>query len=267
LDSSVIGSEFIGIHEADESKAAIYTIAVTASDIKTGEVSDLSTFTVTIRLRAVGLNIVSGTEIADFTYLVGSATLLLDVPEYFYFPDNANTDDYHSLGVTTPIFVTLVGNPSDSPQIQIGTSDPSSTGIYSIDVTFTDTYSGLSVTNTFVLTVSCVQGISQPTSITPVEYFITDTAIPLSFPFYSITPANCPYEIKIDTVTLVDGSALPNTITFNGVNNLSIYETDYQATGVYDIKVTALDPKSKIKNFDLVFRVTVKCTKTIDVLL
>jgi len=123
------------------------------------------------------------------------------------------------------------------------------------------------MTDTFVLTVSCVQAISQSTTVAPVTYWITDASINLSFPLYSISPSNCPYELVIDTVTQQNGSALPNSIQFDGFNGLMIYETDYLATGNYFLKVTVLDPKSKIKNFDLVFQVTVLCTKTIDVVL
>jgi hypothetical protein len=123
------------------------------------------------------------------------------------------------------------------------------------------------MTDTFVLTVSCVQAISQSTTVAPVTYWITDASINLSFPLYSISPSNCPYELVIDTVTQQNGSALPNSIQFDGVNGVMIYETDYLATGNYFLKVTVLDPKSKIKNFDLVFQVTVLCTKTIEVVL
>jgi len=122
--------------------------------------SDQITFKVTIRLRATGLNIGTGTAIADLTYLVGSAPVLLSVAEYFFWPTNANTDSYHTLAVSTPNFVTLVGDPAASPKIQIFTSDPANTSIYSISVTFTDLFSGLSETDTFVLTVSCVQAIT-----------------------------------------------------------------------------------------------------------
>ena len=84
---------------------------------------------------------------------------------------------------------------------------------------------------------------------------------------YSISPPSCPYEILSESVTQQNGSVLPDAIVFDGINAVDIYETNYLATGTYSIKVTVFDPKSKIKNFDLVFQVTVLCTKTIDVLL
>ena len=50
------------------------------------------------------------------------------------------------------------------------------------------------------------------------------------------------------------------------MNSVNIYETDYSATGIYYVLVISLDPKSKLKNFDLIFKVTILCTKRIDVL-
>jgi len=182
--------------------AAVYSISVTSIDQKTNIVSDQIFFTVTVRLRATGLNIVSGTEVPDLTYLVGSTAILLAVPEYFVWPSNANTDSYHALAISTPPFITLIGDPTASPQIQIFTADPNDTSIYSISVIFTDIYSGLSVTDTFIVTVSCVQTISQPTTVAPITYWVTDANINLSFPAYSITPLDCPYELMVESVTL-----------------------------------------------------------------
>ena len=57
---------------------------------------------------------------------------------------------------------------------------------------------------------------------------------------------------------------MPAALQFNGIDALDIYETDFSATGQYPVMVTVIDPKSKIKNTDLIFSVTVKCTKSID---
>lgn len=110
----------------------------------------------TVRLRATGLVLVAGTEVADVTYLVGSTAILFDVPEYEVLPLNANTFCSHALGASTPTFVTLEGDPQGSPQIKVLTSDVNDTGIYNIDVTYTDAFSGIQKTDTFVLTVSCI---------------------------------------------------------------------------------------------------------------
>jgi hypothetical protein len=40
-------------------------------------------------------------------------------------------------------------------------------------------------------------------------------------------------------VTLVDGSALPNAITFDGITTVKVFENTFSATGVYSVKVKA----------------------------
>lgn len=264
LDSSTPGSETINIYETDVNAAAIYSIAVYAIDQKTGIVSDTITFTVTIRLRATGLNIVSGTEIADVNYLVGSPMVTINVAEYTIFPSNANVDCYHSLGASTPAFINLVIDPAGDT-ITIQTSAATDTGIYTIDVTYTDLFSGLFTTDTFVVTVSCVQSISQTTLVPTTTYWITDPTLPIVLPAYTISPADCPYELTITSVLLTDGSALPAAITFDGTNTVNVAENTHANTGVYNLKVTAKDPKSMLQNFEQVFQVIVLCTKTIDV--
>ena len=139
----------ISIHETDVNVAAIYTIAVKATDIKTQIQSDAISFKVTVRLRATGLVLVAGTEVADLTYLVSSAAVYLDVPDYEVLPVNANTLLLHTLGGTTPSFVTLDGDPYGSPKIKIYSTDVNDTGIYQIDLTYTDTYSGVSKSDSF----------------------------------------------------------------------------------------------------------------------
>ena len=114
---------------------------------------------VTVRLRATSLVLIAGTEVSDLTYLVGSTAVLFDVPEYQVLPVNANTNCLHALGASTPAFVTLDGDPYGSPQIKVETTDVNDTGVYSIDVTYTDTFSGIQHTDTFELTVSCVSQI------------------------------------------------------------------------------------------------------------
>jgi hypothetical protein len=40
-------------------------------------------------------------------------------------------------------------------------------------------------------------------------------------------------------VTLVDGSALPNAISFDGITIVKVFENTFSATGVYSVKVKA----------------------------
>jgi hypothetical protein len=74
---------------------------------------------------------------------VSSPAVLINVPEYTMNPPNANIDNWNALGSNTPSFITLIGDPSTSPQIQILTTSPADTGVYTIDVIYTDKYSGL----------------------------------------------------------------------------------------------------------------------------
>lgn len=226
-----------------------------AVDQKTGILSDTITFVVTIRLRATGLNIVPGTELSDRTYKVSDPAILLVVPEYTIFPANSNTDCFHQLGAGAPAFVTLVpdADPLADPKIQILTTSAADTGIYSIDLIYTDLFSGLTHTDTFILTVSCVRTITQPNLVAPVTYWITDPTIPISLPAYDISPADCPYELLVEFATLVDDSALPGAIIFDGTNTVNVLENTHANTGVYDVKVTVKDPKSLLTNSDLTF--------------
>ena len=59
---------------------------------------------------------------------------------------------------------------------------------------------------------------------------------------------------------------MPNSLTFDGLNTITLFTNTYTATGSYSINVKALDPKSLITNSSLNFSVIVKCTKRIDVL-
>jgi hypothetical protein len=144
------------------------------------------------------------------------------------------------------------------------TADPSHTGIYEIDIYFTDKFSGLKMTDTFVLTVSCIGQISVVNNVPPMVYFITDNPMVVTLPTYEIIPANCPNELFISAVTLSNGDSLPAAIRFDGQASIDIFETNHLATGEYTVLVTVTDPKSKIKNTDLIFSVTVKCTKKVD---
>ncbi len=100
--------------------------------------------------------------------------------------------------------------------------------------------------------------------ITPLIYFITDDPVVVLLPIYEIVPAECPFELFIEAVTLSNGDSLPAAIRFDGAETIDIFETDYSATGGYAVMVTVSDPNSKVKNTDVIFSVEVKCTKSID---
>jgi hypothetical protein len=111
------------------------------------------------------------------------------------------------------------------------TAYPSHTGIYEIDIHFTDKFSGLKMTDTFVLTVSCIGQISVVNNVPPMVYFITDNPMVVPLPTYQIIPANCPNELFISAVTLSNGDSLPAAIRFDGQASIDIFETNHLATG------------------------------------
>jgi len=72
------------------------------------------------------------------------------------------------------------------------------------------------MTDTFILTVSCVQQITFINNVDPIVYFITDPAI-IRTPTYSLTPSTCINELEL-TVTLIDGTSLPVAISYSAPN-------------------------------------------------
>lgn len=147
IDTATFGSETIDIYETDVNAAALYTIEVKAIDQKTLIESDVISFTVIVRLRANDLVLIAATAVADRNYLISDPALVLAVPEYTKLPSNANTQCYHQLGASTPAFVTLVGDPYGSPTIQVLTTDTAHTGVYTIDIIYTDEFSLLTRTD------------------------------------------------------------------------------------------------------------------------
>ncbi len=69
-------------------------------------------------------------------------------------------------------------------------------------------------------------------------YYIGDTKITIDMPSYSLTPNSCPLEL-IYSAKLVDGSNLPQSIEFNGLQNIFIYEENPEAAAVYQVKIIA----------------------------
>ena len=78
----------------------------------------------------------------------------------------------------------------------MSTSDVAHTGIYTVTYTVTEVFSQKSVSDTFVVTVSCVSSIVQDSSMASVVYYINDPEISSLIPVYTLTPATCPYELQ-----------------------------------------------------------------------
>ena len=97
-------------------------------------------------------------------------------------------------------------------------------------------YSNTTRTASFNLLVTCVHSILTASSIGSQLYYIGDPMISIAIPTYSLNPSGCPLELNY-SVTLADGSALPNAIKLDastyGQEVINIYETDTQAAKVY----------------------------------
>ena len=85
---------------------------------------------------------------------------MLDVPTFEIFPADADRKLVYSLDPTTPEFVTLISNANDEPTIEIISNSNDDLGVHTITVILTEVFSGITVTESFKLTVSCVTNIS-----------------------------------------------------------------------------------------------------------
>jgi hypothetical protein len=83
------GSTIISVFEEDTAAVAVYQVKIIAQDMPTLILSDELIFQVTIRLKVTGLNIVTGTNVSDLTYRVGSPEVQLNAPEYTMEPPTA----------------------------------------------------------------------------------------------------------------------------------------------------------------------------------
>ena len=96
------------------------------------------------------------TLLADLTYLLSSPENVFDSPQYSYLPSNADTKFTFSLDALAPTFITLVPQGAGNPKIKVQTSNVAHVGIYSITYTVIEVISSKSISDTFIVTVSCV---------------------------------------------------------------------------------------------------------------
>jgi len=112
----------------------------------TGIRNEIDTFKCTVLAPNYLTNLVfvSGTLIADLTYLVGSPEIVLTRPSYTLTPADADVKFTFALGASTPSFITLVTT-AGNPNISIVTTDTSKTGIYPIQYTVTEVFSNIQI--------------------------------------------------------------------------------------------------------------------------
>ena len=162
---------------------ASHNFKIKASDSLSGLFNELQTFVLTIEkpVFAEQLVLVEGTELEDLNYTIVSPKVVLNVPKYEVFPANADRKLVYSLDPETPVFVTFFPNANGNPTIEIISNSNNDLGVYTITVILEEAFSGLTVTESFTLTVSCVTSISQYNVLAPVIYFIreADSVIPI----------------------------------------------------------------------------------------
>ena len=89
----------------------------------------------------------TGTEISDLTYLVGSPEMVLDVAQYSIEPFNADRQLTFTISALPPTSFVSVDEPSPGVfKVKVMTANPADTGIYAIEVKCTESFSGLTHT-------------------------------------------------------------------------------------------------------------------------
>ena len=139
--------------------------------------------------------LVEGTELEDVNYTITFPKVVLNSPKYDILPVDADRKLVYSLDPLTPAFVTLSPNANGNPTIEIISSSNEDLGVYTITIFLTEVFSGIKVTESFTLTVSCVTSISQYNVLSPANYYIRDADMVIHIPSYSLTPSTCPKEL------------------------------------------------------------------------
>jgi len=68
--------------------------------------------------------------------------------------------------------------------------------VYTIELTFHESFTGLTHVTSFELIVSCVTKITWDSSVSDQIQYIYDDAIDVSLPKHKIEPSECPYELE-----------------------------------------------------------------------
>ena len=136
-----------------------------------------------------------------YEYTVSAVKLEIDVPTYTHYPTQSTVAYTYAVKNSDPSFVQIEGT-----KIVIHTTSGADSDEYTVVITTTETYSGLTDDVEFKLLVKCVQSITLDADLEPVTYYIKEEAI-LRTPAYTLLPSDCPNELEY-TVT-ADGGDLP----------------------------------------------------------
>lgn len=133
----------------------------------------------------------------------------------------------------------------------------------------TETFSQISIIDTFVVTFKCVRGINMLNSLPLTVYEIPEPSTKINFPAYTLindkTTGTCPDQLHVTSVTLSNGDPLPSTITYSGgptARFVSVYESDQMNRNKdFRVKVTVHDPLTLVSDNTLEFDVRIQCTR------
>jgi hypothetical protein len=97
---------------------------------------------------------------------------------------------------------------------------------------------------------------------------VYDPTIAVDLPTIKLTPLTCPNELEY-SLQKQDGSTLESYFNLDdtvGSENVQIYSTAPLMTGLYKLRVVLTDPTTGV-TCKIDFSVTIKCSKTINVLM
>ena len=100
----------VQVQTQDESKVGAYNFKLKVTEPISGLVNDQNAFvcSITTPNRVNSLTLITATQIADFTYLLGSPEFVLDSPSLTFLPINADTNFTFSLDASAPFFISIV---------------------------------------------------------------------------------------------------------------------------------------------------------------
>jgi hypothetical protein len=127
LTFSTIDKSFEGLYD--------FKIKVTESVSGLTNLDVAFSIEMTVKIYALEMNLILATVISDQNYLVADPAMILLAYMYDFVPSNAVLDVHYSF-TSAPSFVQLID--STGIWIQVLTSDPNDTGIYTIEVLTVD---------------------------------------------------------------------------------------------------------------------------------
>jgi hypothetical protein len=207
-----------------------YDLQIKVTESISGLNNDENSFVLSILepIYADSLVLVEGTSITDFTYTINENQVQVSVPLFTPLPADADLHYVYSLHASCPSFVTLSDQSNALPNLLIESSSNSDLGTYDIIIVITETFSGVTASSNFELTVACVTQISNASTIQATTYYVRDNAVDVTIPPFTISPATCPDQLEF-SATLSYGTPLPDSIVLqneSGSYFLHVEETN-----------------------------------------